>query len=336
MAEAEYSTLSKVQRMAMFLIIIGPETASVLLASFDELEVEAISREMVAIDLINYEMQKAVIEEFSPLLLNSVSSIKGGYAVALKTLEAARGPYAARNVVGKMAPSLDSKEIIDEISGMDARQISNLLTAEQPQTIAFLLGSMDVHKAAETLELLAPDIRSEVVLRMGTLEPTSTDILNKVVKNLSKHLDSKGDRTMVHFGGANRVASILNNMDKSMSKTLLAEIEESDSVLGAQVRHKMFSFNDLISISIPDMQRILREVEVTSLVLAMKPATSALKEKIASSLSTRAAESLQDELEMLGSVRLKEVEAAQEAIIAIVRQLEEDGEITIGGDDELV
>lgn len=336
MAEAEYSTLSKVQRMAMFLIIIGPETASVLLASFNELEVEAISREMVAIDLINYEMQKAVIEEFSPLLLNSVSSIKGGYAVALKTLEAARGPYAARNVVGKMAPSLDSKEIIDEISGMDARQISNLLTAEQPQTIAFLLGSMDVHKTAETLELLAPDIRSEVVLRMGMLEPTSTDILNKVVKNLSKHLDSKGDRTMVHFGGANRVASILNNMDKSISKTLLAEIEESDSVLGAQVRHKMFSFNDLISVSIPDMQRILREVEVTSLVLAMKPATTELKDKIASSLSTRAAESLQDELEMLGSVRLKEVEAAQEAIIAIVRQLEEDGEITIGGDDELV
>ena len=322
--------------MAMFLIIIGPETASVLLASFNELEVEAISREMVAIDLINYEMQKAVIEEFSPLLLNSVSSIKGGYAVALKTLEAARGPYAARNVVGKMAPSLDSKEIIDEISGMDARQISNLLTAEQPQTIAFLLGSMDVHKTAETLELLAPDIRSEVVLRMGMLEPTSTDILNKVVKNLSKHLDSKGDRTMVHFGGANRVASILNNMDKSISKTLLAEIEESDSVLGAQVRHKMFSFNDLISVSIPDMQRILREVEVTSLVLAMKPATTELKDKIASSLSTRAAESLQDELEMLGSVRLKEVEAAQEAIIAIVRQLEEDGEITIGGDDELV
>ena len=336
MAEAEYSTLSKVQRMAMFLIIIGPETASVLLASFNELEVEAISREMVAIDLINYEMQKAVIEEFSPLLLNSVSSIKGGYAVALKTLEAARGPYAARNVVGKMAPSLDSKEIIDEISGMDARQISNLLTAEQPQTIAFLLGSMDVHKTAETLELLAPDIRSEVVLRMGMLEPTSTDILNKVVKNLSKHLDSKGDRTMVHFGGANRVASILNNMDKSISKTLLAEIEESDSVLGAQVHHKMFSFNDLISVSIPDMQRILREVEVTSLVLAMKPATTELKDKIASSLSTRAAESLQDELEMLGSVRLKEVEAAQEAIIAIVRQLEEDGEITIGGDDELV
>lgn len=336
MAEVDYSTLSKVQRMAMFLTVIGSETASVILASFDELEIEAISREMVAIDLITYQTQQAVIEEFSPLLLNSVRSIKGGYQVALQTLEAARGPYAARNLVGKMAPSLDSKAIIDEISGMEATQISNLLTAEQPQTIAFLLGAMDITKAAETIDLLAHEVRSEVILRMGTLEPTSTEILNKVVKNLSKHLDSHGDKTMVHFGGASRVAALLNQMDKSVSKGLLAELEEANSVLGAKVRHKMFSFNDLVSLSVPDMQRVLREVDMAVLVLAMKPAPAELKEKITNSLSTRAAEGLQDELDMLGAVRLKEVEAAQDAIIAIVRQLEEDDEITIGDDDDLV
>jgi flagellar motor switch protein FliG len=336
MAEVDYSTLSKVQRLAMFLTVIGSDTASVILAAFDELEIEVISREMVALDLIAYETQQAVIEEFSPLLLSSVRSIKGGYQVALQTLEAARGPYAARNLVGKMAPSLDSKAIIDEISGMEAMQISNLLTAEQPQTIAFLLGAMDVNKAAETLDLLAHEVRSEVILRMGTLEPTSTEILNKVVKNLSKHLDSHGDKTMVHFGGASRVAALLNQMDKSVSKGLLAELEEANAVLGAKVRHKMFSFNDLVSLSVPDMQRVLREVDMPALVLAMKPAPAELKEKITNSLSTRAAEGLQDELDMLGAVRLKEVEAAQDAIIAIVRQLEEDDEITIGDDDDLV
>ena len=336
MASIDYSSLNKFQRIAIFLTVIGPETASTILNSFDELEVEAISREMVAIDLIDRETQKTVLDEFAPLLLQSVQSIKGGYAVALETLETARGPYAARSVVGKMAPSLDSKTVIDEISGMEAEQISNLISTEQPQTVAFLLGAMDVHKAAETLEHLPHEVRTEVVLRMGTLEPTSTDILNKVVKNLSRHLEAHGEKTMVHFGGVGRVASLLNQMDKSMSKTLLAELEEADVVLGAKVRHKMFSFNDLVGVSIADMQRILREVEMPTLVLAMKPASAELKEKITKSLSTRAAEGLQDELDMLGSVRLKEVEAAQDAVISIVRKLEDDGEITIGGDDELV
>jgi flagellar motor switch protein FliG len=334
MTTEEYKALSKIKRIAMFFIVIGPETAAILLSPFDDLEVEAISREMVAIDLIDYETQKALIEEFSPLLMNSVNSIQGGYQVALEVLEAAKGPYAARNVVGKMGPSTDSKAVIAEIGGMNARQIANLLTAEQPQTIAFLLGAMEFHKAAETLELLTPEIRSEVVLRMGTLEPTPTSILNKVVKNLSRHLDTKGAKTMVHFGGAGRVAAILNSMDKSLSKAILSEIEENDSVLGAQVRHKMFSFNDLITLGPAEIQRVLREVDSAALSLAMKPAPAALKEKIFDALSTRAAESLRDELEMMGSVRLKEVEAAQEGIIAIVRQLEEEGEIEIGGGDD--
>ncbi|MFP4157408.1 MAG: flagellar motor switch protein FliG, partial [Opitutales bacterium] len=249
-----------------------------------------------------------------------------------------RGPYAARNLVGKMEPTLDSKEVIAELSEMEARQIANLLSGEQAQTIAFLLGSMDVAKAAETLELLPNETRSEVVLRMGLLEPTPTNILNKVVKNLSRHLEGSTQKTMVNFGGSNRVAALLNKLDKTLSKSLLAELEESNAALGAKVRHKMFSFNDLSSVAPDVMQRILREVDSSTLMLAMRPAPAVLKDKIFGALSKRAAEGLQEELEMMGAVRLKEVEAAQESIIEIVRKLEEDGEITLGddADDALV
>ena len=338
MSEANYQEISKVRRLAMFLILIGPETASELLRSFDEMEVEAISREMVSIDLIDDKMQKNLMDEFSPLLVGGVSSIRGGYHVTLETLEAARGPYAARNLVGKMEPTLDSKEVIAELSEMEARQIANLLSSEQAQTIAFLLGSMDVAKAAETLELLPNDTRSEVVLRMGLLEPTPTNILNKVVKNLSRHLEGGAQKTMVNFGGSNRVASLLNKLDKSLSKSLLAELEESNAALGAKVRHKMFSFNDLLSVAPDVMQRILREVDSSTLMLAMRPAPAGLKDKIFGALSKRAAEGLQEELEMMGAVRLKEVEAAQESIIEVVRKLEEEGEISLGddADDALV
>lgn len=318
----------------MLLVIIGPDSAAEILRSFDDLEVEAISREMVGLELIDEETQQLVLDEFSNILVDSVGSVKGGYDVALRILEAARGPYQARNMVGKMAPTRDSKEVIDEISEMDARQISNLIKGEQPQTIAFLLGSMDELKASELITMLPNDIRSEVVLRMGTLDPTPGAILNKVVKNLSRHLDSRGHQPMTHFGGANRVAKILNYLEKSLSKNLLTEIEETNSTLGAQIRQKMFSFNDLVAVSVQDMQRIMREVDSSTLVMAMKPAPSVLKDKIFSALSKRAAEGLKEELELMGSVRLKEVEASQEAVIAIVRQLEEEGEITIGGDDD--
>ncbi|HKJ91463.1 MAG TPA: flagellar motor switch protein FliG, partial [Oceanipulchritudo sp.] len=329
----QYDNIPKLRRIAMFLVMIGPDNASKILKSFDDLEIEAISREMVEIELIDDGIQQAVLKEFSGLLLESAGSVRGGYEVALEVLEKTKGTYAARNIVGKMAPTKDSKEVIDEIGEMEARQIANLIKGEQPQTISFLLGSMEEHKAAELIQLLPPDIRSEVVLRMGNLEPTPGTILNKVVKNLSRHLDNRGHQTMTHFGGANRVAKILNLVDKSISKVLLTELEENDSSLGAQVRQKMFSFNDLIRVSVPDMQRIMREIDTSTLVLAMKPAPEILKEKIYSSLSKRAAEGLRDELDMLGSVRLKEVEAAQESIIGVVRQLEEDGEVSLGGED---
>lgn len=328
----DYSSIPKLRRLAIFLVVIGPETAAEILKSFDDMEVEALGREMVAIELIDEELQKKVIEEFSNLLIDSVGSVRGGYDIALKTLEIAKGPYHARNLVGKMEPSRDSREVIEEISEMEPRQMANLIKAEQPQTIAFLLGAMDPHKAAEIIQLLDQNIRSEVVIRLGTLDPTPSSILNKVVKNLSRHIDARGHQAMSHFGGAARVASILNHVDKAISKTLLSDIEDGDAQLGALVRQKMFSFNDLVNLSIADMQRVMREVDSATLLMAMKPASAVLKEKIFACLSKRAAEGLREELEFLGSVRLKEVEAAQEAIIMSVRQLEEDGEISLTGD----
>ncbi|MBC2595007.1 flagellar motor switch protein FliG [Ruficoccus amylovorans] len=325
-----YDSIPKIKRLAIFLLMIEPETAAMLLRDFDEQELEAISREMVALDLVHEDLQQAVSDEFASLLVEGITSVRGGYEAALRTLEQAKGPYLARNLVGKMEPARDSQDIIQEITEMEARQIANLIKAEQPQTIAFLLGAMDVHKAAEILQLLSVSVRGEVVRRMGSLEPTPEAILNKVVKNLSRHLDSRGQQPITHFGGAARVAKVLNLVDKTTSKNVLAELEESDPKLGALVRQKMFSFNDLVNVNVVDMQRILREIDSQTLVLAMKPASATLKEKIFSALSKRAGDSLREELDFLGAVRLKEVEAAQDVVIQAVRRLEEEGEINLG------
>lgn len=333
-AKDRYESLPKVRRIAMLLVMIGPESAAKILRSFEEPEVEAISREMVSIDLIEEDFQKLVLEEFSSLLVDSVGSVRGGYEVALGVLEKARGSYSARNMVGRIAPARDFQESLEEISEMEPPQLANLLKSEQPQTIAFLLGAMQERRAAELLTLLPEKMRSEVVLRMGTLEPASSAVLNKVVKNLSRFLERQAPQPRTQLGGVDRVANILNQMDKSLSKGLLSELEDANSALGARVRKKMFSFNDLLALSVQDLQRIMREVDSSTLVMAIKPASAALKEHLLSALSKRAGESLQEELDLLGSVRLKEVEAAQESIINIVRQLEEEGEISVGDEEE--
>lgn len=330
--QENYETLSKEKRLAIFLTVIGPEAAAAILRTFDDMEIQSISKEMLALDLIDADLQKKVIDEFSSLLLSGSSSILGGYEPTLRALEIARGPYHARNLVGKMEPTRDSRDIIQEISEMEARQISNLIKSEQPQTIAFLLGSMNPAKAAEIVALLDKNIRSEVIMRMGTLEATPSAVLDKIVTNLAKHIDNRGQQTMSHFGGAGRVAKVLNQLDKQLSKFLLSDIEDSNPELGAQIRQKMFSFNDLIRLSQADIQRILREVDSATIVMAIKPAPEPLKDLIFGCLSKRAAEALREELSMLGSVRFKEVEAAQESIIQAVRKLEEDGEISLSGD----
>lgn len=325
--------LSKLQKLATFLVLIGPEMASEILRHFDDYEIERICREMAVIELIDEAVQQEILDEFAQVLSESAGAVRGGYEVTRKTLELAKGGYQAQNLIGKMTPSQDSMSVIKEIAGMDPLQIYNLVKSEQPQTIAFLLSCLDSRKSAAILKYLAPDAREDVMLRMGTLEATSLTILEKVVKNLARHLDSSRQATQ-RTGGATRVADILLHLDKDVSKALLGQIEEKNANLGAAIRQKMFTFNDLVRLTAADMQRVLRDVDSADLVVAMKPVSQALKEKIYGALSKRAAESLREELDFLGAVRMKEVEAAQAKIIAVVRDLEDQEEIILDGNHD--
>jgi flagellar motor switch protein FliG len=182
--------------------------------------------------------------------------------------------------------------------------------------------------------LLGPDLREEVIERLGTIESTSLELVSKIARSLGKHYDTKVRPAFHRSGGVRSVADLLNQLDKEMSKHLLARLEERNAALGAQIRKKLFSFEDVNRLQPADLQRVLREVDSSNLAVAMKSASEALRERIYASISKRAAESLKEELEMLGPVRLKDVEAAQEAIIQVVRRLEEEGQITLDAEGE--
>lgn len=332
MADIDYAKLSRQQKLAVFLIVVGPDAAAEVMKHLDDATVELLCREMSMFPMISEVVQKQVVEEFGGIVATSINSSLGGLSYAQKALEIAKGDYRASAIIGRVGPVGTSVEVIKDISEMEGRQIYNLIKAEQPQTISFVLSYLDTEKASEVFSLFSPDMREEVVERLGTIESTSLELVSKIVRSLGKHFDTKVRPAFHRSGGVRAVADLLNQLDKEMSKGLLARLEERNGQLGAAIRKKMFSFEDLNRLQAADLQRVLREVDSANLAVSMKSASESLREKIYASISKRAAESLREEIDLLGPVRLKDVEVAQDAIIQVVRRLEEEGAIALDTD----
>jgi flagellar motor switch protein FliG len=336
MADIDYSKLNRQQKLAVFLIVIGPDAAADIMKNFDDTEIELLAREMSNFTMIPDGVKKQALQEFAPIVGDSCMSTLGGLSYAQRTLEIAKGDFKASSIIGRVGPTGTSVEVIKDISEMEGRQIFNLIKSEQPQTISFVLSYLDGPKASEIFMMLQPDMREDVIERLGTIESTSLDLVAKIARSLGKHFDTKMRPTFHHSGGVRAVAALLNGVDKEMSKGLLARIEERNAQLGAAIRRKMFSFDDLQRLQSADLQRVLREVDSADLAVAMKSASEVLKDKIYASISKRAAESLRDEISMLGPVRLKDVETAQDTIIQVVRRLEEEGSVSLDSSEDAV
>jgi len=335
-AELDYTKLSRQQKLAVFLVVIGPEAAADVLKQFDDGEIEVLCREMSTLSIIPMPAAKLAIEEFTAVVASGASSALGGLGYAQRTLEIAKGDYKASAIIGRVGPVGTSVEVIKDISEMEGRQIFNLIKQEQPQTIAFLISYLDSAKSSEIFSLLSPDLREEVLERLGTIESTSLELVSKIVRNLGRHFDVKGRPAFHSSGGVRAVADLLNQLDKETSKNLLARLEERNATLSAAIRKKLFSFEDLNRLQPADLQRVLREVDSANLAISMKSASETLRDKIYGAISKRAAESLKDELTMLGPVRLKDVEIAQDSIIQVVRRLEEEGQIALESEGDSV
>jgi len=229
MTEIDYGKMSRHQKLAVFLIIVGPEAAAEILRHFDDAEIEVLCREMSTVTIIPSEVQRVAIEEFSGLVAQSAGSALGGLGYAQRTLEIAKGDYKASAIVGRIGPVVGtSVEVIKDISEMEGRQIFNLVKHEQPQTISFLLSYLDSAKSAEVFGLLGPELREEVIERLGTIESTSLELVSKIARSLGKHYDSKARPAFHRSGGVRAVADLLNQLDKEMGKNLLGRLERTE------------------------------------------------------------------------------------------------------------
>lgn len=330
MPAVDYDQFTKIQKIAAFLIVIGPDSAAEVMKQFDTSQLELICREMARLDLIDQPTQNKLLTEFGGVVSTGVNSVLGGVSYAQTALGKAKGDYTASSILRHFAPTTSTFEAGENIRQMDCRQVFSLIKAEQPQTIAFVLSYMETGKAAEIVTMLAPELREEVVERLGAMEATSRDVVSKIADNLNRRFDKNSLQQVVHrSGGVKAVAGLLNALEKDTRKALLTRIEERNGPLGGLIRKEIFSFDDLALLDPADMKRIMREIDMGDLALALKPAKPALVAAVMGAISKRAAESLKEEIEMLGAKKVKEIEAAQDRIIQVVRRLDEAEEISL-------
>ena len=337
----DVAKMTKLQKLAALLIILGPDGAAQILKTFDEHEIEAISLEMSKLTLISQDMQQAILHEFSEVALQAGTGILGGVNFARNTLEKSVGQFRASDIIGRIAPAPVPVPAMKQLIEMDARQLCNLLKQEQPQTIALILSYLSAEKSSQLMMLLRPELRDQVVERLATLAPTPVEVVERIVAVLNRRAGTKPTRALNQTGGVKNAADLLNAMDKNTGQSMLLELEKRNPELGQAIRQKMFTFEDMAQLDNASLQKIMREVDMRDLAVALRSASAKVKNTLLSAISKRAAETVNEEISFLGPLKKKDIEAAQLRIIDNVRQLESQGEIdlsnaTSSNRDELV
>ena len=321
--------MTKIQKLATLLVILGPDSAAQLMKNMGEREVELVATEMAKLPLISQELQGDILTEFSEVAVQASTAVRGGVEYTRGVLEKALGQFKASDLIGRVLPSSGSVSSMQQVMEMDARQIFNLVKHEQAQTIALVVSYLSPDKASQVLSFLGAEVRGQVIERVATLAPTPIEVVEKVVEVLTLKVGTKQPSALNQTGGVKTAADLLNALDKNLSKSILVGLEERNPELGQAIRQKMFTFSDLIALDATSLQKVLREVDMRDLAVSLKGASETLRTKLLSCISKRAAETVNEEISFMGPTKLKEIEAAQARIIEAVRNLESEGEIDL-------
>jgi flagellar motor switch protein FliG len=329
-APIDAAKMTKQQKLAALLIMLGPESAAQILKNLDERELEVVTAEMSKLTVIGQEMQHEILREFADVAVEAGTAVLGGVNYAKSALEKSVGVFRASDIIGRVAPSPVPVASMQQIADMDPRELFNLLKQEQPQTIALITSYLSSEKCSQMLMLLRGDLRDQVIERLATLAPTPVEVVERIVSVLSQKSGGKTTRALSQTGGLKNAADVLNSIDKNLSQSVLMELEKRNPELGQAIRQKMFTFEDLALLDTSSLQKVMREVDMRDLAVALKTASEKLKQALLSSISKRAGETVREEISFLGPQKKKDIEAAQLRIIDSVRQLEGEGEVDLG------
>jgi flagellar motor switch protein FliG len=325
------------ERAALMLFALGEERAAAILKHMEPKEVQTIGYAMARLSDISPEMIDTVMAEFIPAVKHQTTlGIESDHYIR-SVLVTALGEERASGILERIFMSVEGKGM-DQLKYMDAKSVSDIVRLEHPQIGAIILSMLSNDKAAAVLSRLPENSRSDLLLRIATMQGVQPGALRELDGIMEKQLSGSVAVKATEIGGVEAAASILNFMDSGSSNTVLKKISENDTDLASKIQDKMFVFEDLSGLSSPDMQTVLRDIQSDKLLLALRGASNDLKEKIYGNMSKRAAEILRDDLEASPPAKLSDVEAAQKEILTSVKQLMESGQIQLGNDggDELI
>jgi flagellar motor switch protein FliG len=320
--------LTGAQKAATLLIALGADTASEVLQNLNDNEVEKVSVEVARMRNAPSDLVEDVLLEYRDVARAQSYVAQGGVEYAREVLNEAMGSRRAEELMMRVEAAMEVSAF-HLLQTVETDQLTNFLRREHPQTAALILAHLNPRKAAEITSGLEEDLQSEIMYRLATMGNTSPEMINDVEEVIRNQLGSViGAETSVS-GGTEQVAEILNTTTRSSEKAILESLRERSPELATSIKNLMFVFDDLVHIRGEDLRTLLMEVEQSDLALALKAASDELKEKVMRNVSERVAESLEEEMELLGSVRVSEVEEAQHRILEKAQELEAQEEIVL-------
>ena len=325
-------------KAAILLIFLGSEATSKIYEHLDDEEIKKISQSMTSLGYVSRQTIEEVVQEFNHLTDPETGFFSQGEDFVRKVLENALGLEKAETLLQEIYTSTRA-DLANILGNMDSKTVANFLSQEHPQTVAVILAKLRPKQSGDVIGLLPQDMQAEVVLRIADVEQVSPDILTEIEEVIRKELTSLGGMQRYKVGGLEKVVEVFSHLDRSREKQILDRLDEINPPLADVIRKHLFTFDDVFNLDDRSIQAIMREVNSGTLTLALKTCNDDLKEKIFRNISSRAAEMIKEDLEVMGPVRLSDVEKAQSEVVKVASRLEEEGKIVIagrGGEDVLV
>ncbi|QEM69887.1 flagellar motor switch protein FliG [Geobacter sp. FeAm09] len=330
--------MSGSEKAAILLLYLGNEVTSKVFEHMDDDEIKKISKSMAHLGHVPRSTIMQVVEDFTEVINPEAGIFSQGEEFVRKILEKALGPVKADMLMEELQAS-SYGDLVDILGNMDSKSIANFLSQEHPQTVAVILAKLKSKQTSEIISLLPQELQAEVVLRIADVEQVSPDILQEIDDVIRREIKSMGGVQRYKVGGVEKVVDMFNHFDRSKEKQILDKLDVLSPPLAEIIRKHLFTFEDIFKLDDRSIQAIMREVSNDTLTLAMKTSADEVKDKIFKNISSRAAEMIKEDLEVMGPVRLSDVDKAQSEIIKVVRKMEEEGKIVLagrGGDDVLV
>lgn len=321
------------EKAAVFLLSLDKPLAAEVMSQLPRAQVEKLTLRIAQMKNVSKDRQQAVIDEFFGVIGQQSSTGRGGMDLANELLEQSLGSEGATAILDNVRSTLNAVPF-SFLQKANSENVLTFIVEEHPQTIALIISHLPAPLAAEVLGGLTPDKQLEVVRRIATMEQTNPEVVRDVESSLKSRMTLLLSQSGEKAGGVDAVAQILNVTDRMTNKTILESLEDDNAELVDEIRRRMFVFEDLLKLDERAIQKVLREVDNSQWATALKGGSEEIKDKIFSNLSQRAAETLREELDYLGPVKVSDVEGMQQQIVDTVRRLEEAGEIEVSSGSE--